>query len=169
MAFLLLALDREIYQPASRGQVALACASRVKSVRCRFVPKVHFVNELVEVEVPAGTTLLQAAEQAGVSVHRGFWSRLNCRGLGFCGSCKTWVSPSTPQALSAPGLRERARYTIRGTLRLGCLARVLGDVDVRTKPGGPAPQRTLEAYDVFAPAGAAVPPPPRPKDEPKGA
>ena len=124
------------------------------------MPKVRFVNELVEVQVPAGTTLLRAAEQVGVGVHRGFWERLHCRGLGFCGSCKVWVSPSTPGAIGPPGWRERVRYTIRGSLRLGCLARIQGDVDVRTKPGGRAPEQTLQAYQALKAPGAVLPPPP---------
>jgi len=131
------------------------------------VPKVQFLNELVEVEVKSGTTLLQAAEQAGVDVHRGFWDRMNCRGLGFCGSCKVWVTPRAPGALNHAGWRERMRYTIRGSLRLGCLTRVLGDVDVRTKPGGPAPLQTLDAYQALKAPGAVLPPAPAAKAEPK--
>ena len=128
------------------------------------MPKVRFLNEFVESDVPAGTTLLEAAQRAGVAVHRGFWARFHCRGLGFCGSCKMWVS--SPEALDPPGLLERIRYTVRGALRLGCRARVRGDVDVRTKPGGPAPAQTLDAYRVLRSPG---PPPPAPRVKPAGA
>jgi ferredoxin len=131
------------------------------------VPKVRFTNELIETEVPSGTTLLRAAEQAGVAVHRGFWSRFHCRGLGLCGSCKMWVS--SPQALAPPGTLERIRYTVRGALRLGCRARVIGDVEVRTKPGGPAPSQSLDAYQLLRPPGAQDPPAAAPKAAPPAA
>jgi len=138
-----------------------------KPVRFRAVPKVYFLNEQVEVDVPEGTTVLGAADRAGVNVHRGFWSRLHCRGLGLCGSCKVWVTP--PDGLKPVGWRERIRYTIRGTLRLGCVAQVTGDVEVRTKPAGPEPDRTLTAYRTNEPPRSPRPPPPKPKPDPKEA
>ena len=140
---------------------------RAKPVSSRPLPKVRFQNESCEVEVPVGTTLLVAAQRAGVDLHRGFWAHLHCRGIGLCGSCKVWAFPSSGEALSPPGLRERLRHTVRGALRLGCVARVQADVEVRTKPGGPAPEQTLEAYRVFLAPGDASPPLPQPKSAAK--
>ena len=54
--------------------------------------KVNFLPEQKEVEVETGTTLLQAAEQAGI--------RLNtlCGGEGLCGECRLQVVDGKAQA-----------------------------------------------------------------------
>lgn len=97
------------------------------------MPKVRFVNELVTVEVPSGTSLRDAAIQARIEIYRGMWTHLNCRGNGICGRCKVWIlSPSSPTTL-----RERA-HRVQGLQRLACQVRIDGELDVRTRPLGPA-------------------------------
>ena len=100
------------------------------------MPKVRFLNELVTVEVPHDTVLRDVAADNGVEILRGLWPHLHCKGLGICGRCKIWVT-SKPDTVSSPTLRERFRF-IRGEMRLACMVRVRGDVDVRTRPIGPA-------------------------------
>ena len=98
------------------------------------MPKVRFLNELVTIEVPADTVLRDVALQQEVEIYRGLWTHLNCTGLGICGRCKVWVAA---KGASSPSMRERFRR-IKGNMRLACQVRVLGDVDIRTRPIGPA-------------------------------
>jgi ferredoxin len=108
------------------------------------VPKVHFVNELVTVEVPIGSSLRDAAIRCGIEIYRGMWTHLNCRGNGICGRCKVWVL--TPDARRS--LRERA-HRVQGQQRLACQVRIDGDLEVRTRPLGPS---TVVASEERAPA-----------------
>src|SRR6516162_5569132 len=55
------------------------------------MPKVTFVNEKTEIEVPIGSNLRQEARKAGIEVYKGIERYLNCRGLGLCGTCKVLV------------------------------------------------------------------------------
>jgi len=71
------------------------------------VPKVTFLNEVVTIEVPAGATVRDAADRAGLSLFRGLWPELHCGtfpfvgpllGDGSCNRCKVWVTPLQPGA-----------------------------------------------------------------------
>src|SRR5690242_9435444 len=55
------------------------------------MPKVNFVNEKKEIEVPAGSNLRQEARKAGIELYKGLDRYLNCRGLGLCGTCRVLV------------------------------------------------------------------------------
>ncbi|WP_399553442.1 2Fe-2S iron-sulfur cluster-binding protein [uncultured Ruminococcus sp.] len=46
------------------------------------MPKVYFKNQDVTIEVEKGTTILQAARDAGIMVES------PCDGIGTCGKCK---------------------------------------------------------------------------------
>ena len=60
------------------------------------MPKVRFEREDITLEVPAGQTVLQVAEKAGISVFRGMWPELHCeRGSGWCNRCKVWVKAAS--------------------------------------------------------------------------
>ena len=48
------------------------------------MPKVVFVNEKKEIEVPAGANLREEAKKAGVNVYWGLSRYLNCFGHGTC-------------------------------------------------------------------------------------
>jgi ferredoxin len=107
------------------------------------LPKVTFEREDIVVEARPGQSLLEVAEQAGVSVFRGMWGGLHCgRVKGWCNRCKVWVKPSAPGAINAPTSAEkfplRPNGAVRGTMRLACQVQVQGDVAVHTRAGGPA-------------------------------
>ena len=63
------------------------------------MPKVVFIKEKRELEVPEGANLRDEAVKAGIQVNfeaidtpTGFLGRyLNCRGLGLCGTCRVLV------------------------------------------------------------------------------
>jgi ferredoxin len=100
------------------------------------MPKVTFLNETTTVEAKKGQTIKEVAIETGIPLHRGFWTWANCRSHGLCGSCEVWVTELAPQALSPKGFREKVRPKVKGKVRLACQAQVLGDIEVRTLPGG---------------------------------
>ena len=108
------------------------------------MPKVVFVNEKKEIEVPAGANLRQEAIKAGVPVYRGMHKYLNCMGLGLCGTCKVLVKKGM-ENLSPKGRLERFTLNYSPTnmmfiighedeARLSCQVSVNGDCTVETTP-----------------------------------
>ena len=100
------------------------------------MPKVRFLNELVTVEVSPQTTLREVAIQQGIEIYRGMWTHINCRGNGICGRCRVWIVPSKNN-VSSLSVRERF-HRVKGQMRLACQVHILGDIDIRTRPIGPA-------------------------------
>src|SRR4051794_14264666 len=99
------------------------------------MPKVVFVNEHRIVEVAPGKNLKALALELGINPHRESFRGLNCGYFGMCGSCQVWVKDAEPNATNPRNLRERFAGT-RGTRRLACQVKILGDVEVTTMPGG---------------------------------
>ena len=108
------------------------------------MPKVVFVNEKQEIDVPAGSNLREAARQAGISLYKGLDRYLNCRGLGLCGTCRVLVKKGM-ENLSPRTLMERinfnthpltmfARIGHEDEMRLSCQVKVNGDCTVQTQP-----------------------------------
>jgi ferredoxin len=108
------------------------------------MPKVLFVNEKKEVEVPAGANLRQAAMEAGIPVYKGLDRYLNCRGLGLCGTCRVLVTQGM-ENLSPKTRRERINFNLHplgmfaaigheDQIRLSCQVHVHGDCRVQTQP-----------------------------------
>ncbi len=90
------------------------------------MPKVTFLPSGRSAEVPAGTSILDAAEAAGADLPS------NCGGVCACTTCHVWVERGL-ESLSEMGEREDERLNEASALalhsRLGCQARV-GDGDV---------------------------------------
>ena len=96
--------------------------------------RVVFTPSGIEVAVPAGTSVLDAARAGGVDLDS------VCGGRGLCGRCQVvpalghhakWGITATSEALSAPGSVEadyRGRRPLVGSHRLGCQALVTSDV-----------------------------------------
>ena len=88
--------------------------------------KVHFISPLqdVTVEVPKGTTLLEAAEQAGAQVGH------SCGGVCACSTCHVWVRQGL-ESLSEQQDDEMDRldqaFDVKASSRLACQSRVNGD------------------------------------------
>ena len=78
-------------------------------------------------EVPVGTTLLDASEDAGVELES------DCGGVAACNACRVEVLEGYDN-LSPQGPEEDPFLDADGQ-RLGCQAQVLGDVRVRPAPG----------------------------------
>jgi 2Fe-2S ferredoxin len=108
------------------------------------MPKVVFVSEKKEIEVPEGANLREEAIKAGIQVYRGLDRYLNCRGKGLCGTCRVLVKKGM-ENLSPKTRRERfaflahpiASLAVIGhedEMRLSCQVRVNGDCTIETRP-----------------------------------
>ena len=110
------------------------------------MPSVKFVNEKKTIEVPVGANLRHESLKAGVELYPGIHSNFlaNCHGLGLCASCCVKVKKGK-ENLSPQTFRERARMIFgmftsaarkghEDEVRLACLTRVNGDVEIETKP-----------------------------------
>jgi ferredoxin len=104
------------------------------------MPKVVFVNEKREVEVPQGANLRREAQKAGIEIYRGLERYLNCRGNGLCGTCRVLVAKGM-ENLSPKGVLERFKLATmlssighEDDMRLACKVQVLGDCSIVTKP-----------------------------------
>jgi len=105
------------------------------------VAKVHFLNEDVEAEARPGESLKDVADRLGIQLVRGLLPRLHCHGHGLCGRCRVWAMPRAAGAVSPLAFWERLRF-YRGSRRLACQTKVLGDVEVRTSPNANPPVQT---------------------------
>lgn len=108
------------------------------------MPKVVFVNEKQEIEVPQGAILREEALKAGIQVNfllnTELGRYLNCRGHGTCGSCLVLVKKGM-ENLNPKGFLERFRLGVimsaighENEARLACQTRVNGDCTVDTNP-----------------------------------
>lgn len=108
------------------------------------MPKITFTKEKQEVEVPAGTNLRKAAQQAGIELYPSLHKYLNCRGLGQCGTCRVLVKKGI-ENVSPKGVMEKINFTLHPItsfaaigheteMRLSCQVTVNGDCSVETQP-----------------------------------
>ena len=105
------------------------------------MPKIKFVRENKEFEVPAGANLRRAAIDAGIQIYKGPERFLNCRGLGLCGTCAVLLENGTTANVKPMGLREKIRLNLsmkyignEAKMRLACRTELNGDIEVTTQP-----------------------------------
>ncbi len=91
------------------------------------MPKVRFIKENVEIEVEEGTTILQAAKRAKVPEGD------RCGGVCACSTCHVYVVQGFDDTSEIEDdefdILDKA-FDIRSTSRLGCQAKLHGDVAV---------------------------------------
>jgi ferredoxin len=111
------------------------------------MPVIKFLKEKKTVEVPSGANLRKEAMKAGVEVYSGIHKVLHCPGLGMCTTCKMRIRNGV-ENVSPQGFWEKlnmmnfivhpitfiSRLGIEKELRLACQTKVLGDVEVETRP-----------------------------------
>jgi ferredoxin, 2Fe-2S len=92
------------------------------------MPRIHFMSPLQDltIEVPMGTSILDAAEEAHAQVGH------SCGGVCACSTCHVWVKKGL-ESLSEQDDLEMDRldlaFDVRATSRLGCQAKV-GEQDL---------------------------------------
>lgn len=91
------------------------------------MPKVRFLKENLEVEVEPGASILDAARKAGAPEGD------RCGGVCACSTCHVYVVKGFEQTSEIEDeefdILDKAR-DVRAQSRLGCQAKVHGDVDV---------------------------------------
>ncbi len=96
------------------------------------MPRVTFLPAGASADVARGTSILDAAEAAGVDLPH------NCGGVCACTTCHVWIEAGLG-SLSGIGEREDDRLNeaagLAPTSRLGCQARVGADDVVVRVPG----------------------------------
>ena len=106
------------------------------------MPQVTFLPYGIRLEVPRGTSLLAAADEAAESVPDDFFAGELCEGRHECGNCSVEVLQGS-ENLSPVTASERALLDALGlgpAFRSACTARVVGDATVRI----PAPVKHTE-------------------------
>lgn len=91
------------------------------------MPKVRFLTEKLEVEVPVGTSILEAARKAGAPEGD------RCGGVCACSTCHVYVVKGLERTSEAEDeeqdILDKA-FDVRMESRLGCQAKISGDIDV---------------------------------------
>jgi ferredoxin, 2Fe-2S len=95
------------------------------------MPKVRFVKEGIEIEVAAGETILQAAKKAGAPEGD------RCGGVCACSTCHVYVTKGFDKTSEIEDeefdILDKA-FDVRPSSRLGCQAKVEGDIEVEISP-----------------------------------
>lgn len=91
------------------------------------MPRVRFVDVGLEVEVSAGSTILDAARAAGAP------EGSHCGGVCACSTCHVYVASENVSSMSAEerDMLELAAKDRRPSSRLGCQTKLTGRCDVR--------------------------------------
>ncbi len=119
------------------------------------MPIVNFVNEKKQVQAPVGANLRKVALEAGIPLYNGINGYgakvnavLNCHGLGHCGTCRVLIAKGMENT-SPPSTMEKITRCVvnpinpipyfafignEETMRLACCTKVIGDIDVVTRP-----------------------------------
>jgi 2Fe-2S ferredoxin len=91
------------------------------------MPRVRFLKEKLEVEVEAGTTILQAARKCGAPEGD------RCGGVCACSTCHVYVVEGFDDTSEIEDeefdILDKA-FDVRMESRLGCQAKIHGDIDV---------------------------------------
>jgi len=88
------------------------------------MPRVRFAEQNVEVEVPAGSSILQAAQRAGAPEGSA------CGGVCACSTCHVYVDQGADLLSEASEDEEDIldkAFDVRMNSRLGCQAKLQGD------------------------------------------
>jgi ferredoxin len=118
------------------------------------MPKITFVHEKKEIQVPEGANLRKEALRAGINVYNGFNGFgaglnkiVNCYGWGACGTCMVMITKGMENA-NPITVTEKVHFKVpvpnplpamtyighEQTMRLACCVTVHGDMTVDTKP-----------------------------------
>jgi ferredoxin, 2Fe-2S len=103
------------------------------------MPRVRFIDQNVEVEVPVGKSILQAATQAHVPEGSA------CGGVCACSTCHVYVEEGadllTPASEDEEDILDKA-FDVKMTSRLGCQSKIQKDGLVAVRIS----KESLEAY-----------------------
>ncbi|MBO4365929.1 MAG: DUF4445 domain-containing protein, partial [Eggerthellaceae bacterium] len=108
--------------------------------------KVVFIPQLKQVDVEEGTSLLDAAAQAGVLIDA------SCNGAGTCGACKVQVKGADRVPLTENEIMHLTGMEREQGFRLACQLNVVGDVEVHlpaTHGGSGRKKKMVDLPEAF--------------------
>jgi ferredoxin len=91
------------------------------------MPKVRFEPDGIEIEVPVGTTILEASNQAHAQVGSA------CGGVCGCSTCHVYVKQGLADLSPAEDREEDIMdkaFDVRASSRLGCQSKILRDTTI---------------------------------------
>jgi ferredoxin len=119
------------------------------------MPKITFTKENIELEVPEGAILRKECGRVSINTNQGVNGVgasvnkiLNCFGNGMCGTCRVNIVKGAENCNSMT-VREKLKFKYlplpdplpcmayvgnEDTMRLACMVRVYGDIEVETGP-----------------------------------
>ncbi len=103
------------------------------------MPRVKFIDQDVEVEVPVGTSILQASKKIGAPEGDA------CGGVCACSTCHVYVDTGLELLSEASEDEEDIldkAFDVRENSRLGCQAKIQRDGDVAVRIS----KESLDAY-----------------------
>jgi 2Fe-2S ferredoxin len=108
------------------------------------MPKVRFLREKLEVEVPEGATILSAAKKIGAPEGD------RCGGVCACSTCHVYVSKGFAQLSDIEDeefdILDKA-FDVRSTSRLGCQAKIHGaDTEIEVEISDESFQAFLDEH-----------------------
>ena len=122
------------------------------------MPKVTFLPDGNSIEVPRGTSILNAAKKAGAQVGYA------CGGVCACSTCHVYVKEGL-DALAEASDREEdimdKAFDVKSNSRLGCQSKILRDTTVVVETSRESRQAFLDEHPEIRNAlkqGAAPPP-----------
>jgi ferredoxin len=125
------------------------------------MPKVRFEPDGIDVEVPIGTSILEASRVGGAQVGSA------CGGVCACSTCHVYVKQGL-EALTLATDREEdimdKAFDVQATSRLGCQSKILRDVTIVCEISRESRKAFLDEHpELRKPAG----PLPNDKDHPE--
>ncbi len=89
---------------------------------------IRFVRKFPDIEVPAGSLLMEALLKAGLPVAS------SCHGDGICGKCRIQIVGGTENLTKINDIETivRDRLKVPREYRISCQARVTGDILIDT-------------------------------------
>ena len=107
------------------------------------MPRVRFEPDGIEVEVPIGTSILDASRAGGGQVGSA------CGGVCACSTCHVYVKQGL-DALSPADDREEdimdKAFDVRANSRLGCQSKILRDITVICEISGESRKAFLDEH-----------------------
>jgi 2Fe-2S ferredoxin len=113
--------------------------------------KVRFIDQGIEIEVPVGTTILQASKKCGAPEGDA------CGGVCACSTCHVYVEQGRDLLSEAEENEEDIldkAFDVRMSSRLGCQAKILEEGEIAVKI-------SKESLDAFYNEHPDIPRPPR--------
>ena len=119
------------------------------------MPKVRFEPDGIEIEVPIGTSILEASNKAHAQVGSA------CGGVCACSTCHVYVKQGL-DALPAPSDREEdimdKAFDVKANSRLGCQSKILKDVTLVVEISRESRQAFLDEHPEVRAALKQAPP-----------